>query len=466
MAYYNLDELDTAKTDIEYLKGYVKDPSNHYSGLSIDSRLIEYYSGYFGPLKSAAEDLEANSEQLGSLADWLDQLIADLRATKIETETLAGGLAGTLAAGGEEEGGDEGDGDGEDPSTITTTEEVPETEEDPNPPGGDPTQIEEETTTTEEEDPTKITGGKKKKKKKKKKKEKKDDGGDPTAITDGDDDDGSQNDDPDSEDVTGLFVPPFMGGDGDDTPDNFTGENPDFSTIVDPLQQYVVDPDAFASLPAEEQEAIIDKLREVGYTDQEIEDIINGRKGIPAPFVSEISGALEDALKDHPELRDEIKNLYGFDIFNDDGSINYTKLAMAIFTDMKDPNDKYDLIKLLYEKYGIELVPRDELMWLAEELMRSLQLDPDLRRRLLELYGFDIFNPDGTINYYNLIIAMLMDKVDPNDKFNLLKYLINVDVKGKKIPLSILIALGLAAAATGVGVAVEKKRKRERERKE
>ena len=261
-------------------------------------------------------------------------------------------------------------------------------------------------------------------------------------------------------------MPPFMGGDGDDTPDNFTGENPDFSTIVDPLQQYVVDPDAFASLPAEEQEAIIDKLREVGYTDQEIEDIINGRKGIPAPFVSEISGALEDALKDHPELRDEIKNLYGFDIFNDDGSINYTKLAMAIFTDMKDPNDKYDLIKLLYEKYGIELVPRDELMWLAEELMRSLQLDPDLRRRLLELYGFDIFNPDGTINYYNLIIAMLMDKVDPNDKFNLLKYLINVDVKGKKIPLSILIALGLAAAATGVGVAVEKKRKRERERKE
>ena len=36
-----------------------------------------------------------------------------------------------------------------------------------------------------------------------------------------------------------------------------------------------------------------------------------------------------------------------------------------------------------------------------------------------EKYGFDIFNPDGTINKSRLALAMLMDGADPNDDFNL-----------------------------------------------
>ena len=39
--------------------------------------------------------------------------------------------------------------------------------------------------------------------------------------------------------------------------------------------------------------------------------------------------------------------MYGFDIFNDDGTVNKEKLAIAMLMDAKNPNDQYDLKTLL-----------------------------------------------------------------------------------------------------------------------
>lgn len=52
-----------------------------------------------------------------------------------------------------------------------------------------------------------------------------------------------------------------------------------------------------------------------------------------------------------------------------------------------------------------------------------LKANPDIRTKLVELYGFDIFNEDGTINKDRLALAMIMDGKDPNDKYDLKEFL-------------------------------------------
>ena len=491
------DRLEIARSDADNLRKEVKKPILELGAFKIDSRLLKYYSSYFGTVKSSFVALNDNAESLDGFYEWLDAKIAEAKGIEeanennipklnlIGTAVLIGGITAgdpsaintnTINTSVDDSDLTTGDPNGINIDPVNTdTDDSDPTTGDPNGIITDPVDTDVEDNSETEEDPentntnavnTNITDNKNKEEN-----ANKNDTKDTNKNVNNNNTNGGDANEVDNKGIDpGIVVPGLVGpGAAAIVPGlvdgNFTGENPNWNDLVDPLQQYVVDPGAFNALSPEDQDAIINKLREVGYSTEEIENIINGKTGIPAILVKELSKTLENALLDHPEIRQLIIDIYGFDIFNDDGSINYTKLAMLIFIDMKDPNDKYDLIKLLYERYGIELVPRDELLWLAEQLMRALQADPDLRRRLLELYGFDIFNPDGTINYYNLIIAMLMDKMDPNDEFNLMKHLVHFEfiAKEKGIPIGLLIGLG--AAAIGTGVAVKKKKKKKKKNK-
>ena len=76
--------------------------------------------------------------------------------------------------------------------------------------------------------------------------------------------------------------------------------------------------------------------------------------GVSKLKLQTISDKLEDIYKKDPSIRQKIIDLYGFDIFNDDGTINKDKLALLLLIDEKNPNDKYDIEKLLKEcGYGI-----------------------------------------------------------------------------------------------------------------
>ena len=116
--------------------------------------------------------------------------------------------------------------------------------------------------------------------------------------------------------------------------------------------EYTIDPKAWDALSAGEKEIIIKKLKEVGYTDDEIKKIKEGQMGISKLKLQTISDKLEDIYKKDPSIRQKIKDLYGIDIFNDDGTINKDKLALVLLIDEKNPNDKYDLEKLLKEYSG------------------------------------------------------------------------------------------------------------------
>lgn len=114
--------------------------------------------------------------------------------------------------------------------------------------------------------------------------------------------------------------------------------------------EYTFDPEAFEELPSEVQEVIKTKLKELGFTDDEIKDILDGKVAVSKLELDTLSSELEEVLKANPDIRAKLVELYGFDIFNEDGTINKDRLALAMIMDGKDPNDKYDLKEFL-KKY-------------------------------------------------------------------------------------------------------------------
>ena len=137
-----------------------------------------------------------------------------------------------------------------------------------------------------------------------------------------------------------------------------TDSNVDRGTDNHTDLDFTIDPSEWADLPSNEKEAIIKKLKELGFTDDEIQKIINGETPVPKLTLDKVAGDLEELYKLDPSLRQKLKDLYGFDIFNDDGTINKTKLALALLMDKRDPNDAYDLQKLISDlKYGQKTTP-------------------------------------------------------------------------------------------------------------
>lgn len=116
---------------------------------------------------------------------------------------------------------------------------------------------------------------------------------------------------------------------------------------ADKTEQFPLDPDAWENLSGSEKEAIVNKLKELGFTDEEINNIKDGKVSVDKVQLEELASQLEKLYKLDPSIRQKLKDLYGFDIFNDDGTVNKEKLAIAMLMDAKNPNDQYDLKTLL-----------------------------------------------------------------------------------------------------------------------
>lgn len=116
---------------------------------------------------------------------------------------------------------------------------------------------------------------------------------------------------------------------------------------ADKAEQLPLDPEAWENLSGSEKEAIVKKLKELGFTDEEINNIKDGKVSVDKVKLEELASQLEKLYKLDPSIRQKLKDLYGFDIFNDDGTVNKEKLAIAMLMDAKNPNDQYDLKTLL-----------------------------------------------------------------------------------------------------------------------
>ena len=131
------------------------------------------------------------------------------------------------------------------------------------------------------------------------------------------------------------------------------------SINVDPskVTPYDLTSKAWENLSTEDKKAIEAKLRELGFTEKEIQAIKDGNASVNKTTLDKLDSALTKLNNEGSDVRKVILEKYGFDVFNEDGSINKDKLALAMLIDNKNPNDDYDLVALLKNKYGIDLFP-------------------------------------------------------------------------------------------------------------
>lgn len=254
-----------------------------------------------------------------------------------------------------------------------------------------------------------------------------------------------------------------------------------------PMGNYNMSNDTWNSLSEEAKESVRNQLKNMGLSDQDIEKIISGEESVPQVAVEAISSSLQEAYANNPEIATYLKEQYGFDIFNEDGTINDDRLALALLMDGGKSNDGFSLIDTLHNKYNIDLVDPMSVTNLSSRLSRVLETDPSLRGVLQGKYGFDIFDENGLVDKDKLTLALLMDNKDPNDGFDLanllnekygqdevmeelLKNVIkpttgeDVQQSGMGAAGSIAMGLGLTGAVGG-GIAYAKK-KQEEEKKE
>ena len=197
------------------------------------------------------------------------------------------------------------------------------------------------------------------------------------------------------------------------------GEHKYLTPATTALEDYPITKEDLSDLSSDDSKTIEEKLRLVGYTDDEIRDFQEGNMKLPKVVVSDVATALEETLQSHPELRDKLKERYGFDLFYEDGTINPTKLASALVIDAKNSNDGYDLIKMLSNDYDKDLIGMGNMTQFANKINDAMELNPELRNQLAEKYGFDIFNPDGTVNEDKLRYALMIDGFDSIDDLDM-----------------------------------------------
>ena len=197
------------------------------------------------------------------------------------------------------------------------------------------------------------------------------------------------------------------------------GEHKYLTPATSALEEYPITKEDLSDLSSDDSKTIEEKLKLVGYTDDEIKDFQEGNMKLPKVVVSDMATALEETLQSHPELRDKLKERYGFDLFYEDGTINPTKLASALVIDAKNSNDGYDLIKMLSNDYDKDLIGMGNMTQFADKINDAMELNPELRNQLAEKYGFDIFNPDGTVNEDKLRYALMIDGFDSIDDLDM-----------------------------------------------
>lgn len=250
------------------------------------------------------------------------------------------------------------------------------------------------------------------------------------------------------------------------------------------LGNHVVEQSFISNMTDDERNSFVNKLEDVGYNKKEIEAIINGDVQTSKVLVDELSDTLEKAYISNPGIREDIKSLYGVDVFNDDGMIDDNKLSLVLTIDDYSGKDDYSIINTLSSKYGINMVDQNVLESYAGQLESLILKKFDIKNAIEKKYGFDVYNPDCTINKDRLTLAMLIDKKGGNE-YSLASIISDVDnseltdiVETSLIRPSangdankngsggvyaaIAAAGALGIAGVGAGVLIDKKNKEEK----
>ena len=78
---------------------------------------------------------------------------------------------------------------------------------------------------------------------------------------------------------------------------------------ADKAEQFPLDPEAWENLSGSEKEAIVKKLKELGFTDEEINNIKDGKVSVDKVRLEELASQLEKLYKLDPSIRQKLKDL-------------------------------------------------------------------------------------------------------------------------------------------------------------
>ena len=205
-----------------------------------------------------------------------------------------------------------------------------------------------------------------------------------------------------------------------------------FSKTPNAFGEHSIGNNTWNSLTLAEQSNVTEKLSQVGYMAEEISLITSGSASAPTLMVNSISNKLEKEIMNHPEIKNGILEKYGFNIFNENGTIDKDKLTLLLVIDNKNETDEYDIIQYFKEKYDIDIVDSEMFQEAEKELLKIMEEETDIREELLQRYGFDIINDDKNISKNKLLLALLMDAENNKDEFDLMAFLKKYLEKEKK----------------------------------
>ena len=206
-----------------------------------------------------------------------------------------------------------------------------------------------------------------------------------------------------------------------------------------------------------------------GLSEEKANEIVNGEYSVSQVLIDSTSEKLVELYQSNSSIKQGIMNQYGIDVFNDDGTVNNDMLSFVLYMDDLDGKDNYSLINLLSTNYGINMVDSNLLSRYEKTMEALLLTDFGVKEAVINEYGFDIYNYDGSINTDRLTLVMLIDSKRSdgkslNDIIDIYKdsvsgfdLAINIKKPGNinvsKSDSSVIAPVGVALATAGVTAA-------------
>lgn len=178
---------------------------------------------------------------------------------------------------------------------------------------------------------------------------------------------------------------------------------------------YIIPVTAFDSLTASEKTSLREKLKALGFTDDEIKDIMDGKFSVNKLTLEKLIIRIP-IFKSNTVYISKLEKILGIKIFN--GLVDKDRFALAMLMAGKGLGMDIDLTE------G-SLFSKDLDKW-AKRLEELLKEHPSLAKIIKKYYGISVFNEDGTVNKENLALIRIMDGLDKDDDYDLGKLIDNL----------------------------------------
>ena len=172
-------------------------------------------------------------------------------------------------------------------------------------------------------------------------------------------------------------------------------------------EEYKFDRDDWNNKQPSEQAAIIQRLKDLGLSDTEINNIITGVVTVDANTLAQMRDELSDAIKHNPAVVLKLEQLLGFTIRDKDGNIDENALSFAMNVAKKNLGMDIDM------NPGTAF--RTQIDKMATDLESIYKSDPSVRNKIISTYGIDIFDTAGRVDKEKLAIVRVMDGINMKD---------------------------------------------------